>query len=205
MGSAGAGLAMLLARTSGLLVFGWWVLRAKRFQVDWNLASFFQLRWEMFKKMLGVGFPTMIQIGFEFGFFTCSIIMMGWVGITQLAAQQVVLNYTGFLFMVPLGIAFATTIRVGQAKGLNQLQKLQWIAKGGTCWGALFMLCVGSFTVLARNHIGAFFVQDPIIIQQVSQFLIVVAIMQVFDGVQVVSMASLRGIPDVKIPLYKVL
>lgn len=201
MGAAGAGLGTLLASSITMLILIVYILRSSLFQIRWTIRSFFKLQKSLFLKMVNIGVHTLTQIAFEYGFFTMSTIMMGWLGAIELAAQQVATSYTSFLFMVPLSIAFATTIRVGKAESEEKKLTARYIGFGSMCLGGFFMAICAVLTFTFRHEIPHLFVVDEAVIRLVSQLLLMAAIFQIWDGVQTVAMGALRGIPDMKIPL----
>lgn len=205
MGAAGAGLGTLLATSITMVLLIFFVLKSRAFEIHWRFREFFRIQRYLFLKMLDIGLHTMIQIAFEYGFITMSTIMMGWLGAVELAAQQVATSYTSFLFMVPLSVAFATTIRVGEAVRDHQLLWARQIGIVAMGLGALFMAVCAVATFVFRDQIPYFFVTEASVIQLVSQLLLMAAIFQVWDGLQTVAMGALRGIPDMKIPLIMVI
>lgn len=201
MGAAGAGLGTLLASSISMTTLVIYVLRSSIFQIHWTIRSFFHLQKHLFWKMSNIGVYTLTQIAFEYGFFTMSTIMMGWLGAVELAAQQVATSYTSFLFMVPLSMAFATTIRVGKSVSEEKYLTARHIGFGSMCLGAFFMAICAAFTFTFRHAIPHLFVVDESVIHLVAQLLLMAAIFQIWDGVQTVAMGALRGIPDMNIPL----
>lgn len=201
MGAAGAGLGTLLASSIATGPFIIFVIRAPFFEIHWTVRDFFHCKLDLLKKMLNIGLHTMVQIAFEYGFFTMATIMMGWFGALELAAQQVVNSYTTFLFMVPLSVAFATTIRIGKAVSKEHHLRARYIGIGAIILGAFFMAVCAILTFSFRYKIPYLFVADEAVIHLVSQLLLMAAIFQVWDGIQSVAMGALRGIPDMKIPL----
>ncbi|WP_372934889.1 MATE family efflux transporter, partial [Mariniphaga sediminis] len=65
----------------------------------------------------------------------------------------------------------------------------------------VFMFVMGLIFVIGRNILPLMFTTDPHVVSITAQLLIVAAIFQVFDGLQVVMLSSLRGMADVKIPM----
>lgn len=201
MGAAGAGLGTLLASIIGTGVLILIVLRTQSFAINWTIRNFFVLQKDLLKKMIDIGLSTMIQIAFEYGFFTMATIMMGWIGAVELASQQIVSSYTTFLFMVPLSIAFATTIRVGKAMSNEKHLIVYHIGTGGICLGAFFMSVFAILTLSFRHKIPYLFATDTTLIAIASQLLTMTALVQVWDGIQTVAMGALRGVPDMRTPL----
>lgn len=205
MGSAGAGLARLLAMVLSLVVMMYIIFKNPEFQLKWKVKNFFNLHPAMLKRVLAIGVPTFIQISFEYGFIAMAVIMMGWLGTLQLASQQVLGTYSALIFMIPLSLAFATTIRVGHSYALKDFKALYLISVGNIFIGAVFMGICAICTYLFRDYIPYLFVTERSVILMVSELFIFVALFQVWDGIQVITMAVLRGMADLMVPLAIVL
>lgn len=201
MGAAGAGLGTLLARVFSLGICIFIMMNPKSRNLKLGLIDWFAFDCGIFIRMLRIGVPTLVQISFEFGFFTVAMIMVGWVGETELASQLIVTNYTAFMFMIPLGLAFATTVRVSHALGKKEPRIVRHIGHNGIFLGAFSGLVFACITFIFRNQIPYFFVEDLGVIQTVSFILLFAAFLQFWDGVQVTAMGALRGMQDLMIPL----
>ncbi len=150
--------------------------------------------------LLGIGLPVSLQLLLEVGTFSFAAMMMGWFGAAPLAAHQIAISYAALTFMFPLGIASAVAVRVGQAVGANDWRQVRTIGLGGI---GVSVAVMGLFTVgylLGGNRLAGFFVHDAPTALLAGQMLLVAGVFQVFDGMQVVSMAALRGLPDMRVP-----
>lgn len=203
MGAAGAGLATLIARIAGVIILLIIILKLPPFSLlKIYKKTFFVFSLKLLKKMLLVGLSAFFQIAFEIGYFSSAIFMMGWLSAEALAAQQIVFNYTGFIFMIPLSISFVMTIRISSSIAKNpEPNTLARIAFNGILLSTLLMAFFALNTFFLRKSIPTFFIDNPTVIAIASDVLLFVAFYQVFDGIQVTSMGALRGIPDLKIPL----
>ncbi len=123
-------------------------------------------------------------------------VFVGWLGAAALAANQVVMAVAGVLYMVPLGMAAATSIRIAQAIGGDERPRLRAIGVAGlasvTTWLAVATLLL---TVFAQP-IARAFIDDPVVIGLAAALFFTVGVMQVLDGVQSVSLGALRGMLD---------
>ncbi|MEQ1858272.1 MAG: MATE family efflux transporter, partial [Longimicrobiales bacterium] len=68
-------------------------------------------------RLLSVGAPVGMQQWLEFGVFGAAGLLMGLLGAVALASHQVALQLAALTFMVPVGVAQATSVLVGQAVG----------------------------------------------------------------------------------------
>lgn len=200
MGLTGAGLGTLLANCTALLVIVILLFRNRRLGLD--RASFLRLdiKRSLLKKILGLGLPSALQIAVEVGAFAAAAMMMGALGAAPLAAHHVTLQVAAFSFMVPLGMSFAVSIRVGQAAGSGDFVRVRRIGTGAMVLIAIWMLLAAVVIMAARHQLPLAFSDDPVVIALASQFLVFAALFQVFDGLQAIALGSLRGLQDVKVP-----
>ena len=143
---------------------------------------------------------------FEVGFFISGIWVCGIIGTNYQAANQIALNLSTITFMVALGFSVTATIRVGNQKGLNDYINLKRIAKSiflltimiEILFAIIFILSSNLLPWLYLDDNGSFDVLETVSIA--SELLIIVALFQIFDGIQIVAQGALRGIQDVKVP-----
>jgi MATE family multidrug resistance protein len=153
------------------------------------------------KELLRLGFPAASQLLFEIGGFACATFLIGKLGSIPLAGHQIALNVASFTYMVPLGIGSAAAVRVGHALGAGD-------AGGATRagWTALllavtFMSCSGLCLFLFSRSIARIYTPDQQVVSAGATLLIVAALFQLFDGLQVVATGALRGAGNTRIPM----
>ncbi len=200
MGLDGAGLATFLARLSMLVTMGVYLLRERLHGTVLRLRDFMKLDPARIRRMLSLGVPASFQIIFEMGLFTFVTVMMGWFGAMTLAAHHIALSVASLIFMVPLGLAFATTIRVAEAVGLEDPGAVRRIGLSSLMVSTAIMGVFAVLTFSLRWQIPLLFISDYPVIKLASQMLIVTALFQLFDGLQVSALGALRGLGDLKVP-----
>lgn len=159
-----------------------------------------------FKELLYIGGPIGIARGVEAGLFTMTALMAGVLGSEVLAAHQIALQCASLAFMVPLGIGIAGSVRVGQAAGRNDAAGAR--RAGFTAMGCATATMIVSATLfwLFPDAIVAFFI-DPTLPENqtvaplAASLLLIAAVFQVFDGVQVAAGSALHGLKDTRIPM----
>jgi MATE family multidrug resistance protein len=134
--------------------------------------------------------------------FSIGAVMMGWLGEIPLAAHQVALGMATFTYMISLGISQANTIRVSHQMGVRDFHALKMAAGASTQLVLIFMAVMAVFYILTRNYLPFLFTSDSEVIPIASGLLIIAAFFQLFDGLQVVMLSTLRGMSDVKIPMF---
>lgn len=154
----------------------------------------------LLKNLIRLGVPNGLTFLFEVGAFTSAAVMMGWFGATPLAAHQVALSLASTSFLITMGVGIAASIRVGYELGRENFPAARFAGFTAVKIGAAYMvLCALGFYFL-RNWFPTFYVSDPDVIFWAAQFFVVVALFEVSDGIQAVSIGALRGLSDTKWP-----
>lgn len=200
MGLEGAGLATLLSRIATMVAMILYPAMAHSLHTAWPSDWTAPGLLPEVKRLLGIGMHSgglnLCEVtGFSFG-----SIMMGWIGVHELAAHQIAITCAATTFMVPLGIGQAVSVRVGQARGAGRLNEIRTIV-----YGTLGMtLGVGLFFAMvfltSGLWIAGFFTNDPPVRSLTSQLLVIAGVFQIFDGIQISSSGALRGFGDTKVP-----
>ncbi len=202
LGLEGAGYATLTARTLSAIVMFQWLTRSSLVRRWAPPRWFVRCHRVSFLHLLVIGFPTSLQLLTEVGAFAASALVIGTLGAVPLAAHQVAITCAATTFMVPLGIAMAITVRVGEIVGADERRRLHRVLAGGWLFALGFMsLSTLGFFFYGRELAGQF-VNDAAVIEIAARLLIVAAIFQLFDGVQIVAVSALRGINDARIPAW---
>lgn len=151
-------------------------------------------------EILRLGLPMGGSQVAESALFSAAGLMMGTLGATIVAAHQIALNYASFTFMMPVAFASATTIHVGHTLGRGERAAARAAGFTGIVLCALLML--GSATLLgaARGPIAGLYSGDPAVATLAARLLLMVAVFQVSDGLQVGAMGALRGFKDTRVP-----
>lgn len=194
LGIAGAGLGSFLAIC---ICFGTLAIHffcSRRMKGYRNKRS--PLARSAFAKQVREGFPMGMQYFLEGGATSIAGILMGWLGATALAANQIVFSIAGILYMLPLGMASAVSIRMAQACGAGEYVRLRRIGYAANGVVVAWMALITFGLLITGKAIAQSFVADTQVVELASVMFLVVGIMQICDGVQSVSLGALRGILD---------
>jgi len=202
MGLNGAGVGTLISRIAMPLMFIVYVTKMPVFKSYFIEAHRQSFNIEKIVSLLRIGVPIGIQIIVEVIAFGIGAIMMGWIGTVQLAAHQVAIGMASFTYMISLGISQANTIRISHQIGENDYRGLRLSANASAHLVLAFMSIMGLMFIFTRHYLPYLFTTDSEVISIASGLLIIAAIFQIFDGLQVVMMSTLRGMADVKIPMF---
>jgi len=209
MGVVGAAIGTLASR---LIMLGYlWFLMSQHYKSRAYVLQIklFKLSKRMLKKLLNLGFPSALQMFFEVAIFTAAIWLSGILGKNPQAANQIALNLSTMTFMVGLGFSVAATIRIGNQKGLKRFRELRRIAYSifllttifASFFALGFMLFNGDLPRMYLDYSDPTkFADNFQVLTIASKLLLIVAVFQISDAVQVVVLGALRGMQDVKIP-----
>lgn len=133
--------------------------------------------------------------------FSTVAVLMGTLGKVEMAAHQIALNYAGLMFMLPLSISQAITIRVGHAAGAGDIQLA--VARGwlGVVMSGGIMALSATLLLLFPDVIVAFYTNDPEVTAMAITLLFAAALFQFSDGLQVAGSGALRGLKDTAVPM----
>jgi MATE family multidrug resistance protein len=202
LGLLGAGYATLISRIVMPILLFIGFQRLKQIRHYFQLMPSVKSSITEMKKIFNIGFPIAAQLVLEVSSFALAAIMMGWLGDVPLAAHQVALGLASFTFMIANGVAMATTIRVSYQLGTQDFDSMEKVSYSAVHLVVTYMGLCGLGFFLFRNQLPYIFTTDVDVIHQAASLLIVAAIFQLFDGMQVVCLGILRGFADVKAPMF---
>lgn len=209
LGIVGAAVGTLASR---IIMLGYlWFLMSQHYKSrEYVLRiKLLELSKRMLKKLLGLGFPSALQMFFEVAIFTAAIWLSGILGKNPQAANQIALNLSSMTFMVAMGFGVAAMIRVGNQKGLRRFRELRRIAFSIFLVTILFSMVFAIVFLIFNGELPKIYLdeQDPEkfadnfqVLTIAAKLLLIAAIFQISDGVQVVVLGALRGMQDVMIP-----
>ncbi|MEM8732386.1 MAG: MATE family efflux transporter [Pseudomonadota bacterium] len=198
LGLLGAGVASLISQCVSLIL-AWVIWRRASATADARLP---RLRT---RRELGVQLKegSVIAIGYlgEGGAYTFASLMMGWFSAVTLAAHQIVASVGDVLYMVPLGVSVAVSIRISQAIGANQRQRLIKIGLAALIVIVTWMVVVMLGVLAAGGVISRALSTDLDVVALATSMFVVIAFMQIADGVQGTMLGAARGMMDNRMPV----
>jgi MATE family multidrug resistance protein len=210
-GILGAALGTVISRIM-MVVFMHYILKHNiAFKRYFKNFTFKEIKKSILNKIINLGFPSAMQMLFEVALFTAAIWLSGSLGKNSQAANQIALTLASSTFMVAMGFSVASMIRVSHSKGMKDYKELIIVARSIFLLAILVEIFFGIMFVISHNFLPHLFLNmsDPsqlldnaAIISIASKLLLVAAVFQISDGIQVVVLGALRGLQDVKIPMY---
>ncbi len=211
LGILGAALGTVISRIMMVVFMDLLLRKNKELNQYFKNFKFNEIRKSMLKKIFDLGFPSAMQMLFEVALFTAAIWLSGSISKNHQAANQIALTLATVTFMFAMGLSVTAMIRISNQKGLNDYKNLIIIAR------SIFLLAIIVESVFAitfvilnnflphlflNMHDSNLAIDNQEVILIASKLLLVAAVFQISDGIQVVVLGALRGLQDVKVPMY---
>lgn len=211
MGIIGAALGTVISRIAMVVFMHMILSRRERLKQYFQDFSFDEIKKEMIKKIVNLGLPSAMQMLFEVVLFTAGIWLCGNIGKTSQAANQIALSLASMTFMFAMGLSVVSMIRISNQKGLNDYKQLVVVARSIFLLAILIEILFAVMFVALHQVLPYLFLNmenqsqlldNQEVITIAAKLLLVAAVFQISDGIQVVVLGALRGLQDVKIPMY---
>ncbi len=197
LGVDGAGWATCISRAYMVIVLAGAV--ARQGVRPWTLIA--GVRLAGLRRILELGWPAATQAALEYGAFAAVTMLAGRLDPSTLAAHQIVINLAGLTYMVPLGIASAGAVRVGHAVGRRDAAGASAAGWTAIALGTGFMASAAAMFLAVPGAILGIFTTDRGVVEVGLALIVLVALFQVFDGLQGVTTGALRGLGDTRTPM----
>lgn len=203
---AGLGLASGLSFWLMFLLFLIYTLKHPQLKEYRFLQDLHRIRPQILRRLMTIGAAIAVTITLEYGLFAAITFLMGILGTEALAAHQTVYQTMYVIFMVPLGMSYAVTARVGQWLGQQDLESARRAGYVGIVVAAGFMGLTAIVLVVFRQQVIGVYLdihnpENANIFALAVPMLIVSAIAQLLDGIQRVAMGALYGLQDTRVPM----
>ncbi len=211
MGIIGAALGTVISRILMVAFMHFILMRQEKLKQYFTEFSLEEIKKVTVKKIVNLGFPSAMQMLFEVVLFTAAIWLCGTIGKTSQAANQIALSLASMTFMFAIGLSVVSMIRVSNQKGLQDYKKLIVIARSIFLLAILIEIVFAVLFVVFHQLLPPLFLDmdnqaqlldNTEVVTIAAKLLLVAAVFQISDGIQVVVLGALRGLQDVKIPMY---
>ena len=159
------------------------------------------VRLPVLKEIFELGTPIAVTITAEAGLFAAVSILVGTRGADITAAHQISINFAATMFMIPLALSAATTVRIGHALGSGNSAAARTGGFTGILMCIVFMSFSAAFLLLFRGLVVGMYTSDPSVTEIAISLLLMAAVFQVADGVQIGAAGALRGYRDTRMPM----
>lgn len=201
LGAVGCGLASGITMWLIMIGLGTYVYLHPRYRPLEIFARVSPVRISVIKEIFHLGMPIAMTITAEAGLFSAVSILMGTRGASIAAAHQIAINFAATMFMIPLALSSATTIRIGHALGAANPSAARLGGAIGISMCAVFMTCTAAFLLVFRDAVVSIYTNDSAVQAIAISLLLMAAIFQIGDGVQIGAAGALRGYKDTRVPM----
>lgn len=201
LGAGGLGLASAAMMWAQAIAFAVYLRRSKRFESLGLFAHFETPKWPVLKSLLATGLPIGVTVMMEGGLFIATALLIGRLGGVEVAAHQIAINVSSLCFMIPFGLAEATTVRVGHALGRGDRDGLRRAAFAGFTLMFATQAVSGVLLLFGNHQLASLYTADTAVAALAATLLLYAAAFQFPDGVQVLSAGALRGLRDTRRPM----
>lgn len=196
LGGAGCGLATSLVYAVMATATAIYTLYAPRLQCYRLFTQCYAFHLPAVLQTLQIGVPIALTLLFEVTLFAVVALLLAPFGASVVAAHQVALNFSSLMFMFPMSMGMATSIRVAYRLGQGNHAQAFNVVKAALLLGTAVAGFTAAFTVLARSTITQWYTNDADVLATANYLLLFAALFQFSDAVQVISAHSLRGFKD---------
>lgn len=202
----GAGLATTTINVGMCLALAVIAAMRRPFRAYAVFGRFWRPDWFQFREIFRIGLPIAGQSLLEAGFFISSIFIVGQFGAIPVAASMIALQLPHLTFMVPMGLAQAATVRVGQAAGRRDAAgayRAGWTALG---LAGVYMLATTCAVLAIPEAFASLFLDadrpdSGAVLALAASYLVYAAFFQAGDSIQAVAAGALRGVSDTAVPM----
>ncbi|KAF1008388.1 MAG: Multidrug resistance protein NorM [Pseudomonas fluorescens] len=203
LGLTGIGLVTAIVASGMALALMWFIRHHRAYDAYPLRKGLSRPNLDYLRELWRLGLPIGGTYAVEVGLFAFAALCIGTMGTTQLAAHQVALQIVSAAFMVPAGLSYAVTMRIGQHYGAGNLLAARLAGRVGISFGGAAMLAFAVVLLFfSQQLVGLLLdVNNPAFADVVTlaiSLLAVAAWFELFDGVQTIAMGCIRGLKDAK-------
>jgi multidrug resistance protein, MATE family len=203
LGAGGLGLASSIMMWAQALAFVVYLATSRRFAALAVFARFDPPHWPTIVRLLRTGLPIGVTVAMEGSLFIVTALLIGRLGELPAAAHQIAINVASLCFMIPFGVAEATTVRVGHALGRGRgASGVRRAALAGLVLVLATQALSGLALLLGHDAIVGIYTRDAAVGTLAAALLLYAAAFQFPDGIQVLSAGALRGLGDTRVPMF---
>ncbi|GAA4503159.1 MATE family efflux transporter [Pseudaeromonas paramecii] len=198
LGAVGCGVASAIVFWAMALAMWLFVRRSPRYDHCRLFQQWTRPQWSTLRRLIQLGLPLGLATFCEVTMFALIAILLASLGAELVASHQIALNFSSLVFMLPLSLGFAASIRVGHALGEEEPTRARLATLATLILGLFLALLTATLTWQGRHWIASRYTDDAMVIALAAHLLIFAAIYQFSDTVQVVCSGALRGYKDTK-------
>jgi MATE family multidrug resistance protein len=153
------------------------------------------------KSILQIGLPIGMTMFLEMTVFSLVSLLVGSIGIAAIGANTIGGNLNWFVFVIPMALGSAASIRVGYHVGAKDYARAAKVARLSVLISATYAFLASLVLVLGREVLPRIYTSDPAVLVLTAEVLLIVAAYQFFDCTQATIIGALRGYKDTQYPM----
>ncbi|MBC3932232.1 MATE family efflux transporter [Undibacterium curvum] len=201
LGASGCALATGLGIWLMLGAMLWWMRRSPVYRETYPFHQSEAPHWPEIRSMLKLGLPIGVTYFAEVSAFSAVGLLIARFGVIEVSSNQIALNFSSLVFMVPMSIGIALTTRVGQSLGEGDAERARFVSWVGVSLGVIFSVLSASLITIFRDLIAAAYTSDPAVQRLTADLLLFAAIFQLSDAAQVTTSCAIRGYKITRTPM----
>ncbi|MEM7256407.1 MAG: MATE family efflux transporter, partial [Pseudomonadota bacterium] len=201
LGLFGIGISTSCVMLTMALCLLWILKKRQRFARFTLFAQFDRPKWQEIKPMLQLSVPIYLGLVFEAGLFFVTAIQMGIIGTLEAAAHNIAIGIAAACYMLPLGLSFAVTARIGRVFGRESLPAIRLRIISAVCITLAMSVTTATLLVIFRHRLPGIYTDDTQLIALAAHLLVFAAVFQLSDALQVILIGILRGLQDTRVPM----
>ncbi len=198
LGGIGCGVATTIVYWIMLILMSIYVSNSKKLQHINLFGSFHPPNLKAQVRLFNLGLPAAAAMFFEVTLFAVVALIIAPLGSTIVASHQIAINFSSLIFMIPMSIGAAVTIRVGHKLGEGCTEGAKISSRVGIIFGLITAVFTAVTTIIFREQITILYTENSEVISIASALLFYAAIYQCTDSIQVIAAGALRGYKDMK-------
>lgn len=202
LGGAGCGLASAIVFNVMALAMLVYVIFAKRFRYIQLFKRWYTPNFDDISYVIRIGFPIAVSLFFEISLFAAVALLIAPLGPAVVSSHQIALNISSLVYMVPLSLSMAVTLRVGYALGSRQPAAAMRSHKMALAFGMAFAAVNGLIMWQGGAWLASLYTPNEDVIRLAAQLMGLAAIFTLSDTFQAVAIGTLRGYKDTRVVMF---
>jgi MATE family multidrug resistance protein len=202
LGSTGSAMATGIAMWLMLGAMLWWIHYSPIYKRTFPFTHREAPKWSEIRNMLRIGLPIGVTYFAEVSAFSAVGLLVARFGVVAISANQIALNFSSLVFMVPMSLGIALTTRVSQTLGEGDVIHARFVSWTGVGVSLVFAVISASMMTLLRYQVVSVYTSDPVIQEVTANLLLLAAIFQLSDAAQITISCALRGYKVTRVPMF---
>ena len=202
LGTVGCGYATSIVIWLQFLLLALYIGMHRHYQPFALMSRLERPDWQKIWSLLKVGLPIAVAIFVEGSLFVGAALLIGRLGPAPAASHLIAINFSALMFMIPIGLSSAVSIRVGNAIGRKDMEAARYAGLIGILIILGFQTVSFTGMLLFPELIVRIYTDDPVVGPLAVSLLFYAAIFQYPDGLQMVAAGTLRGYKDTQVPMF---